>query len=111
MKTCECLLCKRNQQYYEALVRLPEQDKKFWEEVYSKLFHAESDRDYWKAKFEGTWPEDEPKWYKGPLTKKHIAELRRKLATARGVISNLIEEDHIFDQEELERVFEETADP
>jgi len=30
-------------------------------------------------------------WYKGPLTKKHIAELREKLGIARGLIEELRE--------------------
>jgi hypothetical protein len=30
-------------------------------------------------------------WYKGPLTKKHIAELREKLGIARGIIEELRE--------------------
>ena len=55
-KNCDCSLCLRNKKFYEAILRVPEQDKEFWKDIYSCLFHEESDGDYWEAVAKGQWP-------------------------------------------------------
>lgn len=53
---CDCKLCKRTGQFKTVLERAPEQDKKFWNEIYNALFHSEADRDYYKCVVDGSWP-------------------------------------------------------
>lgn len=67
-------------------------------------------------------------WYQGPLRKKRVAELRYKLAVARGFISHLQtvlkgiplpetiqlstqDGDFNFDLEAIEKILKETSDP
>lgn len=47
-------------------------------------------------------------WYKGPLTKRRISELRRKLARARGLLEELKYEVNGY--EEVQAILDETAD-
>ena len=58
-EVCDCNFCKRNQQFKEALGRVPEQDKKFWENFYEKLFYTEDNLNYYKALVCGCWPESD----------------------------------------------------
>lgn len=53
-------------------------------------------------------------WYKEPLSKEHIADLRFKLAVCRGIIGEILDgmKGHCtLSPEDLERVLKETADP
>jgi len=50
-------------------------------------------------------------WYQGPLTKKRLAELRYKLAKARGMLISLINDEHLLAAEEVFQILEETKDP
>jgi hypothetical protein len=50
-------------------------------------------------------------WYQGPLTKKRVAELRYKLAKARGMLISLINDEHLLAYEEAIQILEETVDP
>ena len=52
----DCPVCQRTRKFREALERVPEKDKEFWSDIFSTLFHAESDRDYYHAIVEGSWP-------------------------------------------------------
>jgi hypothetical protein len=54
--SCECRLCQRTRQFRDAIGRVPEQDKKFWEETFEALFNVEFDRDYYQAIVNGSWP-------------------------------------------------------
>lgn len=36
--------------------RIPKEDEAFWSDIFSALNHAESDRDYYHAIVEGSWP-------------------------------------------------------
>jgi hypothetical protein len=56
MNGCHCSLCIRTREFREALEKLPASDRMFWTDIYSHLFHAEADRDYYKAIVEGSWP-------------------------------------------------------
>jgi hypothetical protein len=50
-------------------------------------------------------------WYQGPLTKKRLAELRYKLAKARGMLISLINDEHLLAYEEILQILKETKDP
>lgn len=54
--SCTCDLCLRTGRFREALSRVPEADREFWDGIYLALDHAESDRDYWEARAKGQWP-------------------------------------------------------
>ena len=56
MNVCDCNLCQRTRKFRETLDRVPEADKKFWNDIYDTLFHAEFDLNYYRAIVEGSWP-------------------------------------------------------
>lgn len=59
--------------------------------------------------------ENEDSWYVGPLTKRRVAELRKKLGIARGMIDNVREAiehgEPLPTPESLARAMKETIDP
>lgn len=52
----DCPICQRTRLFRQALERVPEQDKEFWDGIFDALFHADSDRDYWRSIVDGSWP-------------------------------------------------------
>lgn len=51
-------------------------------------------------------------WYNGPLTKRHVAELRKKLAIARGMLDTLAEANMgNYVTKQIRSTLKETADP
>ena len=58
MTKCKCETC----QYSHQIQRLEKRqksyrDRKMVDELHSRLVNAEEDASFWKAKYEGTWPE------------------------------------------------------
>jgi len=53
-KSCECNICKRNEKFRRYMVKLKmgPTKKKFFEDLYNSLIHAEFDRDWNLAKLE-----------------------------------------------------------
>ncbi|MBW2106611.1 MAG: hypothetical protein JRI26_11490 [Deltaproteobacteria bacterium] len=54
--TCECKVCEYGKLVEQNINILPEPQRKFFNDMYSNLAHAEEDRDYYKAIVKGTWP-------------------------------------------------------
>jgi hypothetical protein len=56
MKKCDCSMCQRTLHFRAALDSVPEKDAQFWSDIFSALLNAESDRDYYCAIVDGSWP-------------------------------------------------------
>jgi len=53
---CACKLCIRSKEFQAALEKIPEQERKFWTNLYDDLNNVEQDRDYYKVVVDGSWP-------------------------------------------------------
>lgn len=54
---CACDGCKRAVTVQLMLSKLPEDQREFWDGIYTDLLHAEMDRDVNMAILEGSWPD------------------------------------------------------
>lgn len=65
--SCTCDLCKRNAEFARHVSLLPEEEQKYFNDLYEYLLNTELDLDVWKAVQDGSWP--------GAIeVAKHIAE-------------------------------------
>ena len=54
--SCNCEVCQYSRKVQENLEGLPEDKRKFFEDMYEILVHVEMDRDWYKCIIEGVWP-------------------------------------------------------
>jgi hypothetical protein len=60
-KVCECRLCETGRAFQDAMTRVVEEDRAFWENLANRMMHAEADADYWEAVAKRQWPGSERK--------------------------------------------------
>lgn len=57
---CDCRVCTMHRRLYAAIDPKTELAKAALEELFEVLAHAETDATYYRLKFEGKWPSDQP---------------------------------------------------
>ena len=52
MKQCQCRICKYHREFEKHLENVPEESKKFFEQLYEYFAMADDEKDYYKMKLE-----------------------------------------------------------
>ena len=55
-KQCECEVCQYGRSVASELQKIPEESRKFFEDMYQKMAMAEDEVSYFKIIVEGKWP-------------------------------------------------------
>ena len=54
---CDCQVCQQGREFKRRLELVPEPERPYWNDLYETLIHAEMDRDWYRAIFDGSWPD------------------------------------------------------
>lgn len=54
--SCQCDLCKRNAEFTRHLSFVPEEQQKYFNDLYEYLLNTELDLEVWNAVQDGSWP-------------------------------------------------------
>lgn len=54
---CVCKICVRGKEFQEKLALIPEEHRKYFEEIYDQLNDVENSLDHANAIIDGSWPD------------------------------------------------------